>query len=177
MSKFAKWAQRSTRGIVPTIAAPSSPPPSAPTVIVPGRNPPQMRQVMTPGGPARLVVTGRPAIYRPAPMPTQHGSRDTCMLVKVEQNGRDGYGDLLDALPDIAPQDMSGGADAMRMAGAPPGVVLNKWTPTARYYNGVNDATAAGGIDGHVASRFGENRSAMHQSQPSNIRVGQSDIG
>lgn len=79
----------------------------------------------------------------------------TCQIVKVDTSMGDPYEQHMAAVPDIAkacgvkPPE----TNAMEMAGAPPGVSLEKWTPTARYYNGVSDLSAKDRAEGYVQRR------------------------
>jgi len=183
--RFKSWANRATRGggmherIEERRAAEATQP--APKLIIPGRNPPQVRQVpitRSPGHrPSPVTATQLQVISRPAPraraIEETQGGTETCVIMTPSVDGKDGYAELLDSVPELMTEDMSGGADAMAMSGAPPGVALNKWTGRARYYNGVCDESSGGQIDAHVRGRFRENRAALHSSKATRVHPGQ----
>ena len=90
---------------------------------------------------AGMVGPRQPVGMAYEPIPTQ------TMLVKTDCDYGDPYEALAAQLPDIAKlngYDFADGVDAMELAGLPSGVSVEKWRPTARYYNGVTDQTAAG---------------------------------
>lgn len=95
----------------------------------------------------------------------------TCRIVKPGNHC--GYAELLASIPDLDVPDLSGGVDAMRLAGAPEGAEMAHWTPTARYGTGVTDQTAQGSLDGHLGQRYGESTGAVRSAGVSAVHRGQ----
>lgn len=131
---------------------------------------PQVQELIIPRSPAPVPQTqpqGQPA-YSPPPTPVIYrvpgyaqNQRplmiakpipQTCSLVKP--GDADPYADMMSSLPDIA--ELNGiqpsGFDAMELTGHPQGAAMEKWTPTARYYNGKTDVTANRTLDQHVST-------------------------
>lgn len=77
----------------------------------------------------------------------------TCQVMKVDTLHGDPYESFMASVPDMAKEagiDLGQGEDATRKAGAPLGVSLEKWTPHARYYNGVSDMSNDGRLEQHL---------------------------
>lgn len=90
-------------------------------------------------------VTGRGPVVPVDPVPPSN------QLVKVDTTHPDPFEQLMAGVPDIAKRAgvQAPAVDATRMAGAPPGVMLEKWTPNTRYYTGASDASSDGRFDQH----------------------------
>lgn len=84
----------------------------------------------------------------------------SCTIVKPDQEG-DAYANRMASVPEIAVangRDYSNGLDLVRdFAGVPQGdVPMERWTPGARYYNGVTDRTAKGRVEEKLGEKIGE---------------------
>lgn len=161
-NKFKQWADRNTRSrnlssriatqvpVVQSVVPVQQPAPPQP-LITPAQPPPVGALAWAPQ-PAPAVVQmsyGTVGAHQPVPqrvsaIPTQ------TVIVKPDAEYGDPYERLAATLPDIAESagiDMAEGVDAMDYAGLPHGVSVEKWTPNARYYNGVTDQSAPGRLE------------------------------
>lgn len=174
MGKFDSWAKstsgNSRRLVLPpklaeqraSVPIPAVAPGSVPAVVPAPHVPP----APPPPGTVRLVASMRPqVIVHPLQVgPTPRAAPST-RNVLVAPGGRDRYGELLAQLPAIDVPDLSGGVDAMKLAGRPEMAAMNKWTPSARYYNGVTDSTAPNAVDGHLGARYSETTGSVRSAQ------------